>query len=118
MSIAKQLQNTYSGLPMPQITVQSINFADEQIAILFDQNWFQEDIIMLRQLLLSKIPDHQVKEVILGADRENIRFLWVSAEFVLNFDFYSQSCWICAQDEISTPKIQSLYNLLVQSHAR
>jgi hypothetical protein len=103
---------------MRQVTVQSITFFDEKIAIIFDQNWFDEDIIMLRQLLLNTIPYHQVKEVTLGADRENIRFVWLAAEFVLNFDFYSQSCWICPQDEISTPKIQSLYDLLMQSHAR
>ncbi len=103
---------------MLQVTVQFIDFFDQKIAIIFDQNWFQEDIILLRKPLLNKIPDHQIKEITLGADRESIRFLWQTAEFVLNFDCYSQSCWICAQDDISATKIQSLYNLLTLSHVR
>jgi hypothetical protein len=100
---------------MPQITIQSINLFDEQITVLFDQNWFQEEIIILRQLLLNKIPDHQVKETTLGADRENIRFHWSGAEFILNFDCYSQSCWVCAHDEISLLKIPTLYALLAKT---
>jgi hypothetical protein len=100
---------------MPRITIQSINFIDEQITILFDQSWFQEDIGKLRQLLLNKIPEHHVKEITLGADREDVRFQWLNAEFILNFDYYSQSCWVSAHDEVSTAEIQPLFNLLTQS---
>jgi len=97
---------------MAHISIQSINNIDEQIAILFDKNWFQEDIIELRQLLLNKIPNHNVKEVTLGADRENIRFLWENAEFIINFDCYSQSCWFSSHDEMSKLSIQNLFNVL------
>ncbi|MCW8832080.1 MAG: DUF3630 family protein [Colwellia sp.] len=97
---------------MSEIAVQIINCIDEQITVLFDQNWFHEDTTWLHQLILDKIPDHQIMETILGADRENIRFRWQDAEFALNFEYYSQSCWICAQDEISTLKIQSLFQLI------
>ncbi len=97
---------------MTHIAIQSINLTDEQITILFTKNWFQEDILALRVLLLNTIPNHYVKEVTLGADRENIRFLWQGAEFILNFDYYSQSCWFSAQDDLSTSKIQPLFNLL------
>lgn len=100
---------------MPQFTLQTINIFDEQISVLFDQAWFQEEIIILRQLLLSKIAGHQVKETILGADRENTRFCWSGAEFILNFDCYSQSCWIGAHDEISLLKIPPLYELLAKT---
>jgi len=97
---------------MTQMTILSINLIDEKIIIYFEKNWFQEDIIELRQLLLDKIPNHQIKEIIQGADRENIRFLWLNAEFMLNFDYYSQSCWLNAHDEISTSKIQPLFSLI------
>lgn len=100
---------------MSHITIQSINFIDEQVTVLFDQYWFQEDIIDLQQLLLSKVLEHHVKEVTLGADRENIRFQWRHAEFVLNFDYYSQSCWFSIQDEMSISEIQPLFNQLIQS---
>lgn len=100
---------------MHHITILSINFIEEKIILLFDQNWFQEDIVELRQLLLDKIPAHHVKEITLGADRENVRFQWLSAEFILNFDYYSQSCWFSAHDEISTSEMQPLFRLLTQS---
>jgi len=100
---------------MAHIAIQSINFIDEQITVFFEKSWFQEDIIDLRQLLLNKIPYHHVKEIILGADREDIRFLWQNAEFNLHFDYYSQSCWFSAHDEVSNSKIHPLFNHLTQS---
>ena len=100
---------------MTRNTVQTINLIDQQIAILFTNNWFQEDIIALRHSLLAKIPDHQTKEIVLGADRENVRFQWQKSEFILNFDYYSQSCWFSAHDEMSRAEIQSLFNLLIKN---
>ncbi len=97
------------------IAIQSINFIDEQITVLFDQNWFQEDIAELSQLLLNKVPENHLKEITLGADREDIRFQWRQAQFILNFDFYSQSCWFSVQDEISRSEIQPLFNHLTQN---
>ena len=100
---------------MNHIAIQSINYIDLKITVLFDQHWFQEDIINLQKLLLKNIPEHNIKEVIQGADRENIRFQWQDAEFILHFDYYSQSCWFSAQDEISTPKIQALFNIIMKN---
>lgn len=99
---------------MSQITIQSIDLIQEQISILFEQDWFQEDIAGLRQILLNKIPDHHVQEVTLGADRETVRFQWLNDGFALDFDYYSQSCWFSAQDEMSASKIQVLFNKLIQ----
>lgn len=42
--------------------IQSINCNNEQITVLFKQSWHQEEIITLKQLLLNKIPAHQIKE--------------------------------------------------------
>ena len=109
------LHNFPSGILMNHIAIQSINFIGDKITVLFDQNWFQEDISELRQLLLDKIPEHNEKEVTLGADRENVRFQWCHTEFVLNFDYYSQSCWFSTQYEISNHEIKPLFNLLTQS---
>jgi hypothetical protein len=98
---------------MVEIKIQSIDLICEHISVLFEQYWFQEDIVNIQKLLLKKIPEHTIKEFTRGADRENIRFLWLGAEFILNFDYYSQSCWFSSQDEISTIKIPLLYNLLM-----
>ena len=45
-------------------TIKSINCHNDQIAVLFEQSWYQEDISTLKQLLLNKIPSHQIKEII------------------------------------------------------
>jgi len=95
--------------------IQSISLNDDNIAVLFTAPWFQEDITVLCQLLLKEIPKHQVKEITQGADRENVRFSWLNAEFVLNFDYYSQSCWFSAQDDISLIQINPLFGFLTQS---
>jgi hypothetical protein len=98
---------------MVQIKVQSIELIGEQISILFDKAWFQEDITTLSQLLLSILPEHSIKETTIGADRECVRFMWSNAEFMLNFDYYSQSCWFSALDKVSTAQIQPVYNALI-----
>jgi hypothetical protein len=100
---------------MAHIAIQSFNLTDEIITICFEQDWFQDEISELRQLLLNKIPNHEVKEIIHGADRENIRFKWQNTVFIMNFDYYSQSCWLNAQDEIGTSKIQPLFKLMTKN---
>jgi hypothetical protein len=72
--------------------------------------WFQEDINQLYQDVFSLLDDIEIKEVISGADRENIRFSWqINYDFILNFDCYSQSCWLEAENELSQTKISMLY---------
>jgi len=97
---------------MTHFSIQSIYIIDQQVSIIFQQNWFQEDIKELSQLILSTVSQHQIKEKIVGADRESLRFLWQRSEFILNFDCYSQSCWISAHDIASKTSISVLYKLL------
>lgn len=99
---------------MKHNTIQSFNCNNDQITVLFEQSWYQEEISTLKQLLLNKIPDHQIKEITKGADRESVRFCCLNAEFTLLFDYYSQSCWFSAQDVSSTTKIQPLFNILTK----
>jgi len=101
---------------MRQVTIKSINFIDKQITIFFEQDWFQEDIGELSQSILKRIPDNEIKESTYGADREDIRFQWQHAAFMLNFDYYSQSCWISAHSEMDTPHIERIFNIITQSH--
>ncbi|GAA6171442.1 hypothetical protein NBRC116592_11120 [Colwellia sp. KU-HH00111] len=97
---------------MNTILIKSIAYRAEIIDILFNKSWYQEDINLLTKLLLNKVTASQIKETILGADRENIRFQYLDAEFVLNFDYYSQSCWICPNDEASQNKTHQLFERL------
>lgn len=100
---------------MPHIVIQSISLVNNQITVLFDQVWYQEDIIKLRQLLLNNIPNVSIKEVIIGADIESIRFQWKNTEFIVQFDYYSQSCWFDTQDSNSDSCTQDLFNLLTHN---
>lgn len=100
---------------MSSIKIKSIHLVDVTISIIFDDNWFQEDIMMLQQLLLNNINNVNIKEVIQGADRQSIRFSWLNAEFILHFDYYSQSCWFSAYDESTINKIHDLLHLLTEN---
>ncbi|MBL4823448.1 MAG: DUF3630 family protein [Colwellia sp.] len=101
---------------MSSIAIQSINLLNNQITVLFKQHWFQEDITKLRQLLLSNVANLCIKDIVIGADLENVRFQWLDTEFTINFDYYSQSCWIDTQDSYSIEKTHSLFKLLVQNN--
>lgn len=93
-------------------TLDSLIIQEEYINITFKKSWYQEDIESLVLMLFSPIAPVNIQEKNIGADREDIRFSWESSYFVLNFDFYSQSCWIEAQDNYSLDKISSLYTAL------
>ena len=103
---------------MSSIAIQSINLVNNQILVLFDQSWFQEDIATLRQLLLNNVPNLCIKEIFIGADLENVRFLWLDTEFIVNFDYYSQSCWFDTQDPQTLVETNALFNLLTQNNER
>ena len=96
-------------------TIQSIHYINNQITVLFDQYWYQEDIHQLQQLLLCNIPNLPIKEEVIGADLEHVRFQWLNTEFVLHFECYSQSCWLDTQDTHQPTDINSLFTLLNQS---
>ena len=100
---------------MSSIKIKSIHLVDVTISIIFDDNWFQEDIMMLQQLLLNSINNVNIKEVIKGADRQSIRFSWLNTEFILHFDYYSQSCWFSAYDEGTLNNIHDLFHLLTEN---
>ena len=51
----------------------------------------------LSQQLFAQLSVKRTLEHNSGADRESIRFYWQKTELVLNFDYYSQSCWFEGQ---------------------
>ncbi|MBU2895009.1 DUF3630 family protein [Colwellia sp. D2M02] len=81
---------------------------DNQLLFSYQKQWFQEDIETLSTDVFSKLAEFTIIEKIQGADRENIRFSWEKRHFILNFDCYSQSCWIEGGDQQSTELIPDL----------
>ncbi len=96
-----------------EIFIDSIQLIERAIVVNLKNNWFQEDISQIQQVLLALDDSVEVKEKIIGADRETVRFVWQSQYYyLLNFDCYSQSCWFEPQDELSQNHLQKLFKLL------
>jgi len=89
--------------------IASIQLGDEQIVFHFIEFWYQEDIGSLSVKVLAYLSQVRILETIQGADRENIRFTWqMKYYFSLNFDCYSQSCWLEGEDEESNKQLKHL----------
>lgn len=67
---------------------------DNIIDIRFKAMWYQEDIPQLATLIFAKLPNVNIIEKQLGADRETYRLNFDTNYLILNFDYYSQSCWL------------------------
>ncbi len=89
--------------------LESLTYQDDHLNAKFTSDWYQEDINELIELLFLPIKSIAIQDKIIGADRENIRFSWDDFYFVLNFDYYSQSCWIEGQDSASTQQLKTLH---------
>lgn len=77
----------------------------------FSHNWYQEDISDLATSIIDTLKTVLIIEKTTGADREYYRLQWQDEYFYLNFEYYSQSCWI--EHEI-TPKISLLTHMQQQ----
>jgi hypothetical protein len=93
-------------------TIESVKKLPDILTISFQNVWFQEDIELLTKLVFTPLVTVNIQEKILGADRENIRFIWQDHCFILNFDCYSQSCWLEGQDSQSSQFLVLLYEAL------
>lgn len=90
-------------------SLQSLTYQIDHLNVAFKNNWYQDNITALIDLLFLPILPVIIQERIIGADRENIRFSWGDCYFVLNFDCYSQSCWVEGQDSASTQQLTTLH---------
>lgn len=94
-------------------SITSIKLDTQHIIIDVDDFWYQEDIDIIQKNIFSFLVNTNVLENIIGADRQNIRFSWQTQyNFILNFDCYSQSCWLEAENELSKGQLPNLMNEL------
>lgn len=89
--------------------LESLTYQIDYLNVKFKNDWYQENIKELIELLFLPLHCVVIKEKIIGADRENIRFNWAGYYFVLNFEYYSQSCWIEGQDSKSREELMTLH---------
>ncbi|WP_077339755.1 DUF3630 family protein [Pseudocolwellia agarivorans] len=93
------------------LKISSVELVNQtSLQITFVAGWYQEDIPLLTSLVLSLLKDHYLIETTQGADREYTRFKWQDDYFILNFECYSESCWIENETKTNTP----LLNLIKQ----
>jgi hypothetical protein len=83
------------------------------LQISFTNDWYQENIINLAELVFEKLDHCQTIERVSGADKEYYRFMWSEHRFIVNFECYSQSCWI--ENEVEISECSKLLTL-VQEH--
>ena len=70
---------------------------EDNLDIRFKEYWYQEDIEQLYQLLHIHISEFQLIESLMGADRQTYRLSHNNQYLLLNFDYYSQSCWFSVE---------------------
>ncbi|WP_019029184.1 DUF3630 family protein [Colwellia piezophila] len=92
----------------------SITLQVDHLNLRFEVEWYQEDIARLTESILSLLSSVIIQEKITGADRENIRFSWQGYYLILNFDYYSQSCWFEGQDNEKAECLAKLYSELIK----
>lgn len=85
------------------------------LLISFMQDWEQDDINLLSECIFNRLPDHKIKEHIQGADREYFRFTFNGEYLVLQFESYSESCWIEPEDQIGSKSLTLIHKLLGMS---
>lgn len=90
-------------------SIESLTHQVDHLNVKYTIDWYQENINELIALLFLPANLITIQEKIIGADRENIRFTWDNYYFVLNFDYYSQSCWIEGQDSASTQQLTTIH---------
>ncbi len=90
-------------------SLESLTSQEDHLNVKFKSDWYQENISQLIDIIFLPIKPVVIQEKIIGADRENIRFSWHDCYFVLNFDYYSQSCWIEGQDGVNTQELTDLH---------
>ena len=82
------------------------------LLIAYNSVWYQDDICLMKEVIIKKLPAANTIESLVGADRESLRFSWRSHAFMLHFEYYSQSCWIEAESEPSHFLINDLMAVL------
>jgi len=82
--------------------IKTINLTDENVVmVVWESYWYQEDTDELTKIVFDILGGVTTTENIRGADRTNVRFVYKAGNFLLNFECYSQSCWLEAEDELS-----------------
>jgi hypothetical protein len=84
------------------------------LQVQFTLDWSMEDSANLSEKLLMLV-SAKVIERVQGADLQSIRFQSESAEFLLNFEEYSHSCWFECATEQDIAALLAIKEVILQS---
>jgi len=82
------------------------------ITITFANNWRENDIPAISEVILAKLTNVQYGEQIIGADRVTLQFYW-QQPWLLHFELYSQSIWLEPAYDDSSKLSDLMHNLTV-----
>jgi len=89
--------------------IKRVQVLDNNVVIItWQQHWYQEEIDNLVSVIFHNVESTKIIESVIGADRHCCRFNYRTGHYVLNFEYYSQSCWIEAEDELSNVFISTI----------
>ena len=103
--------NGFDQYLMQQITTTTLE-NNNLLLIAFMQEWDQDDMNLLSKCIFNRLPAHKIKEHIQGADRECYRFTFNGEPLVLQFESYSESCWIEPEDQLQSQQLLKIALLL------
>lgn len=96
-----------------QQLIQQFNYQKNEdkpfILISFQVPWDQDDIRDLITCVFNCIGKGQVIEHALGADLETVHFRLDNDDYLLNFEVYSQSCWLEVVNQEDSHALLQLY---------
>ncbi len=93
-------------------SVESIGTSVLQVQFTLD--WSMEDSTDLSEKLLMLV-SAKIIERVQGADLHCTRFQFESAEFLLNFEEYSHSCWFECATEQDALDLLTIKDIILQS---
>lgn len=88
------------------------------LLITFDHEWDQDDIAQLSDIVLQQLnheaaQDLHVIEHVKGADREYFRIRFQQDYLILQFESYSNSCWIEPEDQLEIQTLNVIHQRLI-----
>ncbi|WP_448213979.1 DUF3630 family protein [Colwellia sp. MEBiC06753] len=100
---------------MQQLAINQIQRNEDNIAIVFNQEFDTDDLTNVAYWLLELLPTIQLIETISGADRANFRLIYQQVNVVMNLDVCSQSCWLEAEIPSESDVLSTIFLVLTSN---
>jgi len=90
----------------------SSELIESAIILRCDNDWSQEDFLLLKNGFLAQYSFFTMIDEQYGADRFSLNLVYESHRFTLNVEFYSESIWVEAADQIAQKFLNEIFLLI------